>query len=204
MPWTTASRWSSSRSSPCFPGTFRQSEEKFRLGASKGLPGSRTHCYRRASLQAEMIPDSSAVELSTVNRAAVGSNPTQGAISFTVYHRLRDVGPKARSPPIFRSFAPRIFARAGQRRIWPTAMAGNAPWSPRPCLMAANRPPSAMPQTNEKAAPKPSQASAPSRPSEDPTTRPASHRPRAEPQGRDAGFDGFMIGIRPVETQPGP
>ncbi len=27
-----------------------------------------------------MFPDSSAVELSTVNRAAVGSNPTQGAI----------------------------------------------------------------------------------------------------------------------------
>ena len=46
-----------------------------------------------------MFPDSSAVELSTVNRAAVGSNPTRGATSFR--HKKRSGQASAR--PLRRS-----------------------------------------------------------------------------------------------------
>src|SRR4029434_9724251 len=44
-----------------------------------GACNTRLARYRRRRF---MFPDSSAVELSTVNRAAVGSNPTRGATIF--------------------------------------------------------------------------------------------------------------------------
>ena len=74
-----------------------------------------------------MVPDSSAVELSTVNRVAVGSNPTQGAIFHP--HR-RNIGfcplpsqPRRKSGPPGR-FASRFAgAQERQQAITPNAIA---------------------------------------------------------------------------------
>ena len=60
-------------------------------------------CYRRTPVrESRLLPDSSAVEHSTVNRMAVGSNPTRGATFFgnvAIFQALGNEEPK--SPPHF-------------------------------------------------------------------------------------------------------
>ena len=64
-----------------------------------------------------MIPGSSAVERSTVNRVAVGSNPTPGAREY-----LRSVRPAVRKAVCER---PEVF-RVGAHRAWNPKATGQA------------------------------------------------------------------------------
>ena len=86
-----------------------------------GLPKQKPlHIRPTCPARAGLLPDSSAVEHSTVNRMAVGSNPTQGATFSKIYatatpRLLRQDGPPSRASIRLRSRATCL--KSSQRNI---------------------------------------------------------------------------------------